>query len=64
MRKRAAEATARLKRLCDAIESGIADISDPMLKDRVTRLRAIRDLRRDELCEVASSETVDTAEAG
>ena len=35
LRKRAAEADAKLKRLYDAIENGIADLSDPMLKDRV-----------------------------
>jgi hypothetical protein len=32
LRKRAAEAEAKLKRLYDAIESGIADVSDPLLK--------------------------------
>src|SRR6266446_702797 len=35
LRKRAAEADAKLKRLYDAIENGIADLSDPMLKDRI-----------------------------
>jgi hypothetical protein len=34
LRKRAAEAEAKLKRLYDAIENGIADVSDPMLKER------------------------------
>ncbi len=43
LRKRAAEAEARLKRLYNAIENGIADVSDPMLKERVTELRSIRD---------------------
>jgi site-specific DNA recombinase len=43
LRKRAAEADAKLNRLYDAIESGIADLADPMLKDRVAELRAIRD---------------------
>jgi site-specific DNA recombinase len=46
LRKRAAEAEAKLKRLYDAIENGIADISDPMLKQRVTELRAVRDQAR------------------
>jgi site-specific DNA recombinase len=46
LRKRAAEADAKLKRLYDAIENGIADVSDPMLKDRVTELKAIRDQAR------------------
>jgi site-specific DNA recombinase len=43
LRKRMAEADAKLKRLYDAIESGVADLSDPMLKDRVDDLKAIRD---------------------
>jgi site-specific DNA recombinase len=46
LRKRAAEADAKLKRLYDAIENGIADVSDPMLKARVTELKAIRDQAR------------------
>jgi len=46
LRKRAAEAEAKLKRLYDAIENGIADVSDPMLKERVTELKAIRDQAR------------------
>jgi site-specific DNA recombinase len=43
LRKLAAEADAKLKRLYDAIENGIADLSDPMLKDRITELKATRD---------------------
>ncbi len=46
LRKRATEADAKLKRLYDAIENGVADLSDPMLKDRVTQLKAIRDQAR------------------
>jgi site-specific DNA recombinase len=38
LRKRAAEADAKLKRLYDAIENGVADLSDPMLKDRIGEL--------------------------
>ncbi|HTT85026.1 MAG TPA: hypothetical protein VMF67_16230 [Rhizomicrobium sp.] len=38
-----AEAEARLKRLYDAIEAGIADLEDPALKDRIDGLKAIRD---------------------
>ncbi len=34
------------KRLYDAIENGIADVSDPALKDRVDELMAIRDQAR------------------
>ena len=41
-----AEADAKLKRLYDAIENGVADLSDPMLKDRVAELKAIRDQAR------------------
>ena|SRR5215467_592803 len=48
LRKRSAEADAKLKRLYDAIEIGIADVSDLMLKDRVTELRSIRDQARAE----------------
>ena len=46
MRKRAAEADAKLNRLYDAIENGIADVADPMLKDRVAELKAVRDQAR------------------
>lgn len=46
LRKRAAEAETKLKRLYDAIENGIADVSDPMLKERVAELKAIRDQAR------------------
>jgi site-specific DNA recombinase len=46
LRKRAAEAEAKLKRLYDAIENGIADVSDPLLKDRVTELKSVRDQAR------------------
>jgi hypothetical protein len=35
VRKRAAEVEAKLKRLDDAIENGIADVSEPMLDERV-----------------------------
>ncbi|WP_347336605.1 hypothetical protein [Bradyrhizobium macuxiense] len=34
------------KRLYDAIENGVADLTDAMRKDRVTELRAIRDQAR------------------
>jgi len=43
LNKKAAEASARLKRLYDAIEGGVADLDDPALKDRITELKAIRD---------------------
>ncbi len=41
--KRAAEADVRVKRLYDAIESGVADLSEPALKERITELKATRD---------------------
>lgn len=43
MNRRAAETDLRLKRLYDAIESGVADLSDPALKDRIAGLKALRD---------------------
>jgi site-specific DNA recombinase len=46
LRKRASETDAKLKRLYDAIENGIADLSDPMLKERIAELKAIRDQAR------------------
>src|SRR5215472_6482658 len=46
LRKRAAETDAKLKRLYDAIENGVADLADPMLKDRIAELKAIRDQAR------------------
>ncbi|WP_371929912.1 recombinase family protein [Bradyrhizobium sp. CCGUVB1N3] len=46
LRKRASEAEAKLKRPYDAIENGVTDVSDPLLKDRVTELKAVRDQAR------------------
>ena len=46
LNKRAAEAEARLRRLYDAIESGVADLDDPALKERVAELKAARDQAR------------------
>ncbi len=42
LNRRAAESEARLKRLDDAIEAGVADLNDPALKDRIDGLKAIR----------------------
>ena len=42
LKKRAAEADGRLKRLYDAIESGVADLGDESLKTRIADLRAIK----------------------
>jgi site-specific DNA recombinase len=44
LRKRATEAEAKLKRFYEAIE--IADVSDPLLKERVTELKSVRDQAR------------------
>ncbi len=46
LNKRATESDQRLKRLYDAIESGVADLDDPDLKDRIASLKAIRDQSR------------------
>ena len=46
LRKRAAEAEAKLKRLYDAIENGVAEVSDPLLKERVAELKSVRDQAR------------------
>jgi site-specific DNA recombinase len=43
LRRKAAEADARLKRLYDAIENGVADLDDQALKERIGDLRALRD---------------------
>ncbi|WP_421697554.1 recombinase family protein [Ancylobacter sp.] len=43
LNKRGTEADQRLRRLYDAIESGVADITDPALKDRIDGLKSIRD---------------------
>ena len=44
--KRAAEAEARLKRLYVAIESGVVDLDDPSLRERIEELKATRDQAR------------------
>jgi DNA invertase Pin-like site-specific DNA recombinase len=46
LNQRAAETELRLRRLYDAIESGIADLADPALKERIAGLKAIRDQAR------------------
>ena len=43
LRRRAAEAAAKLKRLYAAIEDGLADSGDGALKDRIRELADIRD---------------------
>jgi site-specific DNA recombinase len=46
LNKRATETDLRLKRLYDAIESGVADLDDPELKDRIAALKSTRDQAR------------------
>jgi site-specific DNA recombinase len=46
LNKRTVETDLRLKRLYDAIESGVADLDDPALKERIAGLKAIRDQAR------------------
>lgn len=43
IRRKAAEADARIKRLYEAIETGVASLDDPSLKDRIVELKAIRE---------------------
>ena len=46
LNKRATETDLRLKHLYDAIESGVASLDDPELKDRISGLKATRDQSR------------------
>jgi len=48
LRKRAAEANAKRKRLYDAIENDVADLTDPMPKECVTKIKTTRDQVRAE----------------
>lgn len=43
LNKRAIETDLRLRRLCDAIESGVANLDNPELNDRISELKATRD---------------------
>jgi len=43
LNRRATETDQRLNRLYDAIESGVADLNDNALKERIAALKAIRD---------------------
>ncbi|HKM55556.1 MAG TPA: recombinase family protein, partial [Isosphaeraceae bacterium] len=60
LNKRAAETDLRLKRLYDAIESGVVDLGDPALKERVAGLKTVRDQARNDSDRAqATSETTD-----
>ncbi|MET0250920.1 MAG: zinc ribbon domain-containing protein [Novosphingobium sp.] len=48
LQRRATEAEAKLKRLYEAIENGVIDVSDASLKDRIAELTATRDQARGE----------------
>jgi len=44
--KRTADVDGKLRRLYDAIENGVADLSAPIVNDRIVDLKAIRDQAR------------------
>ena len=46
LRRQAADAEAKLTRLYEAIESGLADLDDPNLKGRIVELKRMRDAAR------------------
>ena len=66
LNKRATEADLRLKRLYDAIETGVADLNEPGLKERIAGLQAIRDqapadtIRAQAMLDKASQQPVTT----
>jgi hypothetical protein len=64
LRKRAVEAGVKLKRLYDAIENGIADVSDPMLRERVTELKTIMGSKSVLLRTLVAASSVRTAGFG
>src|SRR3546814_3968714 len=53
--------TVAMERLYDAIESGVADLNDPALKDRIDGLKATRDQARAD-AECASALLVSSAQ--
>jgi len=55
LRKRATEAEAKLNRLYEAIENGVADTADPALKARLAELAAIRDQAQADAARAASA---------
>ncbi|MHC5308027.1 recombinase family protein [Bartonella sp. LJL80] len=54
LNKKAAETEARIKRLYDAIETGVADLDDPDLKERIHQLKALRDAARAESARITA----------
>ena len=63
LNKRAAETDLRLKRLYDAIEAGVADLDDPALKERVAKLKAIRDQAQADAARAAAMLETSTQQA-
>jgi hypothetical protein len=57
LRKLATESEGKLKRLYDAIESGVADVKDRLLKDRIAELTAMRDQARTDAERIEASAT-------
>ena len=57
MKRQAGDAEAKLTRLYEAIESGLAELNDPNLKGRITELKRIRDAAR---ADVERAETRDS----
>jgi len=55
LRKRATEADAKLVRLYEAIENGVADLGDPVLKARIDELVAVRSQARADADRAASA---------
>lgn len=63
MNRRATEAEQRLQRLYDAIESGLADIDDADLKQRMSALKATRDQSRNDADRASDSIGSNTTKA-
>lgn len=55
LNKRGTEAGQRRRRLYEAIESGVADITDPALKERIDGLKAIRDQAQADIARAQTS---------
>lgn len=57
LKRQAAEADGKLTRLYEAIENGVADVSDPNLKGRLAELKAVRDAARADVERAEGRET-------
>jgi hypothetical protein len=56
LKRQAGDAEAKLTRLCQTIENGLAELDDSNLKGRITELKRIRDAARGGNCWVRSSQ--------